>query len=248
MSYGYSSNQYDTAFRANNLQNWHAIPKIRKNTAFPKSAKGYSQYWANDRGHLLPGVPRSTECAFGDYQGTWDMPLKIPPYYPYYTGRTNKSQKKLLEWREKFDYNRVCDAVVPKYTKEELLYKHEHRPEHPSPPNTTPASESDDEFKPEAGSRGRAGFTPGPHGYLDSKVKKQTSILPPISRQASRMTVEQVARAESQISQKKARIRKASFYDRYAENSLGLPSRRPVKETRLMNKAISKDNVKFCQI
>ena len=44
----------------------------------PIAHSGFSQVIANDRGHLLPGVPRSKECPWGKFVGTWEMPKKLP--------------------------------------------------------------------------------------------------------------------------------------------------------------------------
>ena len=39
----------------------------------PGARKGHTQIVTNDRGHLLPGVPRSKESPWGTFKGTWDM-------------------------------------------------------------------------------------------------------------------------------------------------------------------------------
>uniref|UniRef100_A0A8D0GKR7 Protein Flattop n=1 Tax=Sphenodon punctatus TaxID=8508 RepID=A0A8D0GKR7_SPHPU len=48
--------QYEDAFVARNLQNW-TLPKLCKQ--HPSAREGYTQFVANERGHLLPLVPRS---------------------------------------------------------------------------------------------------------------------------------------------------------------------------------------------
>lgn len=39
----------------------------------PSSLEGFTQPISNDRGHILPGIPRSSKCPWGDFVGTWDM-------------------------------------------------------------------------------------------------------------------------------------------------------------------------------
>uniref|UniRef100_A0A8C0JBQ7 Protein Flattop n=1 Tax=Chelonoidis abingdonii TaxID=106734 RepID=A0A8C0JBQ7_CHEAB len=53
--------QYEDAFLAQNLQNW-TLPKLYKE--HPSAREGYTQFIANDRGHLLPAVPRSKVFPF----------------------------------------------------------------------------------------------------------------------------------------------------------------------------------------
>uniref|UniRef100_A0A674IF58 Protein Flattop n=1 Tax=Terrapene triunguis TaxID=2587831 RepID=A0A674IF58_9SAUR len=48
--------QYEDPFIAQNLQNW-TLPKLYKE--HPSAREGYTQFIANDRGHLLPTVPHS---------------------------------------------------------------------------------------------------------------------------------------------------------------------------------------------
>lgn len=44
----------------------------------PRAFDGFTQIVANNRGHLLSGVKRSRESPWGNFVGTWDMPLNIP--------------------------------------------------------------------------------------------------------------------------------------------------------------------------
>lgn len=43
----------------------------------PRQRTGHTEVVSNDRGHLLPGVPRLHESPWGDYEGTWHMPKRI---------------------------------------------------------------------------------------------------------------------------------------------------------------------------
>lgn len=56
----------------------------------PRAFDGFTQIVANNRGHLLPGVKRSRESPWGNFVGTYDMPLKIPgtKWNPSYSCQT----------------------------------------------------------------------------------------------------------------------------------------------------------------
>ncbi|KAJ7321747.1 hypothetical protein OS493_034134 [Desmophyllum pertusum] len=70
MSTHFSANQYDQAFDAQRLQNWE-IPQRYKER--PSALEGFTQPIANNRGHILPGIPRSSKSPWGEFLGTWDM-------------------------------------------------------------------------------------------------------------------------------------------------------------------------------
>ncbi|KAJ8034845.1 Protein Flattop-like [Holothuria leucospilota] len=53
----------------------------------PDSYEGFTQIVANDRGHLLEGVPRSKRSPWGEFVGTWDMPRQIPGNITTYVAR-----------------------------------------------------------------------------------------------------------------------------------------------------------------
>ncbi|XP_018421677.1 PREDICTED: protein Flattop [Nanorana parkeri] len=100
MATHYSANQYQSAFNSANLQNW-TVPKPYKER--PSTHDGFTQFVANDRGHLLPGVPRTKANPWGTFMGTWDMPLKIPPAKLSLTARSADASKRLTQWIEKSD-------------------------------------------------------------------------------------------------------------------------------------------------
>ncbi|KAF7238584.1 Protein Flattop [Varanus komodoensis] len=95
MATHYSSGQYEDAYVARKLQNWN-LPRVFKE--HPSAHEGYTQFIANDRGHLLPSVPRSKASPWGTYLGTWDMPLKIPPAKVNLTSRSVDAAAHLIEW------------------------------------------------------------------------------------------------------------------------------------------------------
>ncbi|XP_060108518.1 protein Flattop [Heteronotia binoei] len=114
MATHYSSGQYEDAYAPRNLQNWN-LPRVCKQ--HPSAREGYTQFIANDRGHLLPSVPRSQTSPWGTYMGTWDMPLKIPPARVSLTSRTVDAAAQLTQWINKSKaLNNACNGLVPQIT------------------------------------------------------------------------------------------------------------------------------------
>ncbi|NP_001038883.1 protein Flattop [Danio rerio] len=95
MSTSYSANQYESAFKSQKLQNW-TIPKQFKER--PSAAEGYTTFIATDRGHLLPGVRTKHRSAWPAFQGTWDLPRRIPPVSMNPTARSQVGQDRLMTW------------------------------------------------------------------------------------------------------------------------------------------------------
>ncbi|GJQ74979.1 hypothetical protein Trydic_g9604 [Trypoxylus dichotomus] len=65
---------FEDVYIPSKLQNWQ-IPKWYPER--PCAHKGKTQIIANDRGHLLPGIPSSRKNMWGEYTSTWDLPKKI---------------------------------------------------------------------------------------------------------------------------------------------------------------------------
>uniref|UniRef100_A0A803JRN5 Protein Flattop n=2 Tax=Xenopus tropicalis TaxID=8364 RepID=A0A803JRN5_XENTR len=95
MATHYSANQYQSAFTPKQLQSWN-VPKAYKER--PSDHDGYTQFIANERGHLLPGVPRSQKNPWGTFIGTWDLPTKIPPSKVSLTSRSAVASRRLTNW------------------------------------------------------------------------------------------------------------------------------------------------------
>nr|XP_057908405.1 protein Flattop [Doryrhamphus excisus] len=76
MSFSFSANQYDDAFKPKRLQNW-CKPKQITNQS-PRAQKGHTTFVADNRGHLLPGVVKKGS-AWPDFKGTWELPPCVPP-------------------------------------------------------------------------------------------------------------------------------------------------------------------------
>uniref|UniRef100_A0A8C6RIC8 Protein Flattop n=1 Tax=Nannospalax galili TaxID=1026970 RepID=A0A8C6RIC8_NANGA len=89
---------YEKSFSPKYLQNWSPAKPTKERIS---SQEGYTQIIANDRGHLLPSVPRSKASPWGSFMGTWQMPLKVPPARVTLTSRTTAAAASLTKWIQK---------------------------------------------------------------------------------------------------------------------------------------------------
>ncbi|XP_042294790.1 protein Flattop isoform X2 [Sceloporus undulatus] len=102
---------YEDAYIPGKLGNWN-LPRVTKE--HPSAREGYTQFIADDKGHLLPSVPRSKASPWGTYMGTWDMPLKIPPAKVNLTCRSVEAAARLTEWVNKSTALRTaCNGFSP---------------------------------------------------------------------------------------------------------------------------------------
>uniref|UniRef100_A0A8C5S1F7 Protein Flattop n=1 Tax=Laticauda laticaudata TaxID=8630 RepID=A0A8C5S1F7_LATLA len=86
------------------------------------SREGFTQIIANDRGHLLPSIPRSKASPWGSYMTTWDMPLKIPPAKVSLTSRSIDAAARLTEWMNKSAaLSQACNGLCPEIKGKELV-------------------------------------------------------------------------------------------------------------------------------
>ncbi|XP_042371353.1 protein Flattop [Plectropomus leopardus] len=90
----YSANQYDSAFKPQRLQNWCETKHLKER---PTTREGHTNFIANDRGHLLPGVVKKGS-AWPDFKGTWDLPARIPAHRINPTGRSMAGLSRLRSW------------------------------------------------------------------------------------------------------------------------------------------------------
>ncbi|XP_053464203.1 protein Flattop isoform X3 [Nycticebus coucang] len=90
--------EYEKAFSPKYLQNWSPAKPTKERIS---SHEGYTQIIANDRGHLLPSVPRSKANPWGSFMSTWQMPLKIPPARVTLTSRSTAGAASLTKWIQK---------------------------------------------------------------------------------------------------------------------------------------------------
>ncbi|XP_051004218.1 protein Flattop [Acomys russatus] len=111
MATNYSANQYEKSFLPTYLQNWSPAKPTKKSIT---THEGYTQIIADDRGHLLPSVPRSKASPWGSFMGTWQMPLKIPPARVTLTSRTTAAATSLTNWIHKNpDLLNACNGLCP---------------------------------------------------------------------------------------------------------------------------------------
>ncbi|KAM6325725.1 protein Flattop [Alca torda] len=95
MAARYGAGQYEDAFSPHRLQNWSVAPPGRQR---PSLREGSTLIVANDRGHLLPDVPRSQASPWGMFVGTWEMPSRIPPARLDLTSRSAAAAGRLTAW------------------------------------------------------------------------------------------------------------------------------------------------------
>ncbi|CAK6439884.1 unnamed protein product [Pipistrellus nathusii] len=166
MATNYSANQYEKAFSAKYLQNW-CLAKPTKESI--PSHEGYTQIIANDRGHLLPSVPRSKASPWGSFMGTWQMPLKIPPARVTLTSRTAAGAASLTKWIQRNpDLLKASNGLRPEILGKPQEPASQKKPRHsvqqaPSP-TIIPGSPATNVSSPDQprSAHPSAGHTPGP--------------------------------------------------------------------------------------
>eukprot|EP00073_Rattus_norvegicus_P051999 XP_017454383.1 PREDICTED: protein Flattop isoform X2 [Rattus norvegicus] len=141
--------------------------------------EGYTQIIANDRGHLLPSVPRSKASPWGSYIGTWQMPLKIPPAKANLTARTTAAADSLTEWIHKNpDLLNACNGLRPEIIgkprdlnsqkkQKKSVTKTVQQALNPTIIPSSPVIQGDNPDEPQS-SHPSAGHTPGPQTPLNS--------------------------------------------------------------------------------
>ncbi|XP_075699883.1 protein Flattop isoform X2 [Rhinoderma darwinii] len=101
----------------------------------PSTHDGFTQFISNDRGHLLPGVPRSKVNPWGTFIGTWDMPCKIPPAKVSLTSRSADASRRLMEWIEESESLVTASNGLRPDVTGKVFYKTEDDPQRQSPKN-----------------------------------------------------------------------------------------------------------------
>ncbi|XP_030321015.1 protein Flattop [Calypte anna] len=94
MAARHGAGQYEDAFSPRRLQIWGVT---KPGPQRPSLRRGCTRILTNDRGHLLPTVPRSQTSPWGTFVGTWDMPPRIPPPKLDLTARSAPAATRLLE-------------------------------------------------------------------------------------------------------------------------------------------------------
>ncbi|XP_068271261.1 protein Flattop [Nyctibius grandis] len=114
MAARYGAGQYDDAFSPHRLQNWSVTRPGRQR---PSLRGGSTQIIADDRGHLLPAVPRSQASPWGTFVGTWDMPPRIPPARLDLTSRSAAAAARLMDrLRQPTTLTHACNGLRTEIT------------------------------------------------------------------------------------------------------------------------------------
>uniref|UniRef100_A0A8C2QLY4 Protein Flattop n=1 Tax=Cricetulus griseus TaxID=10029 RepID=A0A8C2QLY4_CRIGR len=176
MATNYSANQYEKPFLPKYLQNWSPAKPTKERIA---THEGYTQIIANDRGHLLPSVPRSKASPWGSFMGTWQMPLKIPPARVTLTSRTTAAATSLTNWIQKNpDLLAASNGLRPEILgkphdpdnqkkQKKSVTKTVQQAENPTIIPSSPAMDVDNEDETQS-SHPSAGHTPGPSSPVNS--------------------------------------------------------------------------------
>ncbi|XP_049840973.1 protein Flattop homolog [Schistocerca gregaria] len=77
MAMNYRAGQFEGAYNPRRLRNWEVPERWPSKRAAFGRAQHQPRPIANDRGHLLPGVPRGPRGPWGCYRGTWELPRRI---------------------------------------------------------------------------------------------------------------------------------------------------------------------------
>ncbi|XP_053515328.1 protein Flattop [Artibeus jamaicensis] len=164
----YSANQYEKAFSPKYLQNWSPAKPTKERIP---AHEGYTQVIANDRGHLLPSVPRSKASPWGSFVGTWQMPLKIPPARVSLTSRSAAAAASLTTWIQKDPAflkasNGLCPEILGKPGDPDSRKQPPNSGKQPSSPAPSPSSPASNPGSPTPAQSEHpsAGHTPGPPG------------------------------------------------------------------------------------
>ncbi|EDL39134.1 protein Flattop isoform 2 [Mus musculus] len=167
---------YEKAYLPTYLQNWSPARPTKEKIA---AHEGYTQIIANDRGHLLPSVPRSKASPWGSFMGTWQMPLKIPPAKVTLTARTTTAADNLTKWIHKNpDLLNACNGLRPEISgkpfdpdsqtkQKKSVTKTVQQAPNPTIIPSSPVIQGDNPDEPQS-SHPSAGHTPGPQTPVNS--------------------------------------------------------------------------------
>lgn len=109
--------QYEKEFGPRRLGNW---ADIRGTSSRPRHRQGCTQIISNDRGHLLPGIPRPKANPEERFLTTWELPRKITREWcesrniqrPLIRGTTYKNRRKPVRQETKLKGHPECTTSV----------------------------------------------------------------------------------------------------------------------------------------
>uniref|UniRef100_A0A8C3J5C8 Protein Flattop n=1 Tax=Calidris pygmaea TaxID=425635 RepID=A0A8C3J5C8_9CHAR len=153
------SPQYEDAFTPYRLQSWSVPPPGRQR---PLLREGSTTIIADDRGHLLPDVPRSQVSPWGTFVGTWEMPPRIPPARLNLTSRSAAAAGRLTDWIHRpTTLTHACNGIRTHVTGKGHLPQRVAVTQEPALPPPSPRT-SWGTFTSPRGRQRRAGSRPGP--------------------------------------------------------------------------------------
>ncbi|KAM6106603.1 protein Flattop [Pterocles gutturalis] len=173
MAARYGAGQYEDAYSAPRLQNW-SVP--RPPPQRPSLREGSTPIIADDRGHLLPAVPRSQASPWGTFVGTWEMPPRIPPARLDLTARSATAAARLLAWTHRpTALTHACNGLRTEITG---------KPQEPRPDAQTTRDPS-----PRISRAPSEGIQP-PTGSLEEPPGPGATATPPLCREPARTGVQ----------------------------------------------------------
>nr|XP_022914509.1 uncharacterized protein LOC111424996 isoform X1 [Onthophagus taurus] len=111
MSMNFTAYQFDEEYKASRLRNWE-IPRWHPER--PCGHKGKTRVVSNEKGHLLPGVPRSYTSPWGNFVGTWDLPKKISRELAFRLSAPPLD--KIQKWRKHCERSHCPPPPIPEIT------------------------------------------------------------------------------------------------------------------------------------
>ncbi|XP_009463241.1 PREDICTED: UPF0740 protein C1orf192 homolog [Nipponia nippon] len=98
-------------------EQWGAQSRQHHRDPRPLLREGSTPIVADNRGHLLPTVPRSQASPWGRFVGTWEMPPRIPPARLDLTSRSATAAARLIDWiHQPTALTRACNGLRTEIT------------------------------------------------------------------------------------------------------------------------------------
>ncbi|BET03450.1 Hypothetical protein NTJ_16268 [Nesidiocoris tenuis] len=101
--------QFERSFQPERLGNWQ-VPKKYPHER-PRARRGHTKVIANDRGHLLPGVPRIEP--WNQFTSTWQLPKRITRKVARDVNTLRPTGKHLTSWEKRSYHVPIYDRNIP---------------------------------------------------------------------------------------------------------------------------------------